>query len=65
MEDNKQEYEMFRYTPLGHTYQDLKKECADYRDALEKLKRHHKFLPDCSCFTIAEPVLAKYPKETE
>lgn len=34
LEDCKQEFEMFRYTPLGDTYQDLKKENERLKELL-------------------------------
>lgn len=38
LEDSRQEYEVFRYTPLGDTYQCLKKENAELKEKLDSLK---------------------------
>ena len=38
LEDCKQEFEQFRYTPLGDTYQDLKKENDKLKEEILKLK---------------------------
>jgi hypothetical protein len=64
MEDCKQEFEMFRYSPKGDSYQDILKERDEYRVALESIEtgKGRSGLSNHEAI-IARDVLAKYPKE--
>ena len=62
LEDLKQEFEMFRYSPLGDTYQCLRKERDDYREALSNLENDDGHIP-AFAWKMVRDVLDKYPKE--
>lgn len=65
LEDCKQEFDMFRYSPGGDNYQEIKKARDEFRTALEKIKKESGSENGCAagCGFTAEEALARFPKE--